>query len=98
MGIEGGSLAQLRRVGERLPDFFRRVAQFSDENERPRLPVLLYLRPAGRTWCVLLPNGHRLLLGFFFGVERAMRSRWRSSASRRADQNRRNGASQASTS
>src|SRR5437879_1168822 len=53
----------MRRVGKRLPDFFRRVAQFSNENERPLLfavlpPVLSYLRPAGRTRCVLLAIGH----------------------------------------
>jgi len=52
-------LAQMRRVGKRLPDFFRRVAQFSDENERSLLSVLSYLRPAGRTRCVLLAIGHR---------------------------------------
>ena len=59
IGIEGSPLAQMRRVGKRLPDFFWRVAQFSDENERPLVfivtvlsPVFLYLRPAGRTWCV----------------------------------------------
>ena len=34
---KGSPLAQLRRVGECLPDFCRRVAQFSDENERPLL-------------------------------------------------------------
>ena len=49
----------MRRVGKRLPDFFRRVAQFSDENERSLLSVLSYLRPAGRTRCVLLAIGHR---------------------------------------
>ncbi len=49
IGVEGRPPAQLRWVGERLPDFFRRVAQFSDENERPLLSVLSYLRPAGRT-------------------------------------------------
>src|SRR5437899_835491 len=54
IGVEGSPLAQMRRVGKRLPDFFRRVAQFSDENQRPLLSVLLYLRPAGRTRCVLL--------------------------------------------
>src|SRR5262252_3277164 len=37
IGVEGRPLAQLRRVGERQPDFFRRMAQFSDENERPLL-------------------------------------------------------------
>src|SRR5437763_17030385 len=64
IGVEGRPLAQLRRVGERLPDLFRRVAQFSDENERPLLSVLSYLRPAGRTRCVLLASGHRLHLVF----------------------------------
>src|SRR5216683_3429099 len=64
---KGSPLAQLRRVGKRLPDFFRRVAQFSDENERPLVftvlsPVLLYPRPAGRTRCILLEIGHLLLL------------------------------------
>src|SRR6266850_1313822 len=52
--VEGRPLAQMRRVGKRLPDFFRRVAQFSDENERPLLSVLSYLRPACRTRYVLL--------------------------------------------
>ena len=58
--------AQLRRIGERLPDLFRRVAEFSDENERPLLSVPLHLCPAGRTWCVLLASGHFLLLVFVF--------------------------------
>src|SRR5262249_33431281 len=70
VGVEGRPLAQMRRVGKRLPDFFRRVAQFSDENERPLLSVLLYLRPAGGTWCVLLAIGHLFLLVFLFvGVD-----------------------------
>ena len=55
-------LAQMRRVGKRLPDFFRRVAQFSDENERSLLSVLSYLRPAGRTGRVALAIGHLLFL------------------------------------
>src|SRR5437773_327129 len=54
VGVEGRPLTQLRRVGKGLPDFFRRVTQLSDENERPLLSVLSYLRPAGRTRCVLL--------------------------------------------
>src|SRR5437879_268849 len=58
IGVEGRPLAQLRRVGKRLPDFFRRVAQFSDENERPLLSVLSYPRHAGRTRCVLLAIDH----------------------------------------
>src|SRR5439155_13940428 len=58
IGVEGRPLAQLRRVGERLPDSFRRVAQFSDENERPLLSVLSYLRPARGTRCVLRAIGH----------------------------------------
>src|SRR6059058_3513820 len=48
----------MRRVGQRLPDFFWRVTQFSDENERPLLSVLSHLRPAGRTRCVLLAIDH----------------------------------------
>src|SRR2546421_12635573 len=66
IGVEGRPLAQLRRVGKRLPDFVRRVAQFSDENERPLLSVLSYLRPAGRTRRVLLAIGPLLLLVFLF--------------------------------
>src|SRR5437870_2382928 len=61
IGVERCPLAQLRRFGERLPDFFRRVAQFSDENERPLLAVLSYLHPAGRTLSVLPAIGHFLL-------------------------------------
>src|SRR6266850_6944718 len=99
IGVEGRPLAELRRIGERLPDFLRRLAQFPDENERPLLSVLSYLRPAGRTRRVLFASDHLLLLVFFFvRVDRSMRSRWRSRASTRPDQNRRNGASQASTS
>src|SRR5260370_15131934 len=68
----------MRRVGKRLPDFFRRVAQFSDENERPLLSVLSYLRPAGRTRCVLLAIVHLLLLVFLFlSVDSSMWSRRR---------------------
>jgi len=33
--FKGRPFAQMRRVGKRLPDFFRRVAQFPDKNERP---------------------------------------------------------------
>src|SRR5437867_5905907 len=33
IGFKGSPLAQVRWVGERLPDLLRRVAQFSDENE-----------------------------------------------------------------
>src|SRR5579863_9205600 len=67
IGVEGSPLAQMRRVGYRLPYFFRRVAQFSDENERPLLftvlsPVLSYLRHAGRTRCVLVAIEHIRLL------------------------------------
>src|SRR6266852_2993091 len=49
IGFKGSPLAQMRWVGKRLPDLFRRVAQFSDENERPLLSILSYPRPAGRT-------------------------------------------------
>src|ERR1700693_3675552 len=61
-----GAHSQMRRVGKRLSDFFRRVAQLSDENERPLLSVLSSLRPAGRTRCVLLAIGHLFLLFFLF--------------------------------
>ncbi|HTK08172.1 MAG TPA: hypothetical protein VL485_13455 [Ktedonobacteraceae bacterium] len=62
IGFKGSPLAQMRRVGKRQPDFFRCVVQFSDENERPLLSVLSYLRPTGRTRCVLFAIGHHLLL------------------------------------
>ena len=60
--FKGCPLARMRWVGKRLPDSLRRVAQFSDEDERPLLSVLSYLRPAPRTRCVLLAIGHFLLL------------------------------------
>src|SRR6266853_1186678 len=78
IGLKGRPLANLRRIGKCLPDFFRRVAQISDENERPLFSVLSYLRAAGGTRCVLLASGHLLLLvSFFGGVDRSTRSRWR---------------------
>src|SRR5690349_22794598 len=72
IGVEGRPLAQMRRVGKRLPDFFRRVAQFSDENERPLFSVLSYLRPAGRPRFVLFAVDHLLLL-FSVGATGAIR-------------------------
>jgi hypothetical protein len=48
----------MRWVGKRLPDFFRRVAQFSAENRRSLLSTLSCLRPVRRTRCVLLTIGH----------------------------------------
>src|SRR5580704_13884162 len=62
LGVEGRPLAQMRWVGKRLPDFLRRVAQLSGQNERPLFSVLSYLRRAGRTRCVLLAIAHLLLL------------------------------------
>jgi hypothetical protein len=50
ISLKGRPLAQMRRVGKRLPDFFRRVEQFSDENERPLLPSF-------RTWAPLAGPG-----------------------------------------
>src|SRR5207249_680103 len=44
VGVEWRPLTQLCRVSQRLPDFFRRVTQLSDENERPLVSVLTYLR------------------------------------------------------
>jgi hypothetical protein len=52
--VEGRPPAQMHRVSKRLPGFFRRVGQFSDENERPLLSVLSYLCPAGPTRRALL--------------------------------------------
>src|SRR5436190_597875 len=72
----------MRRIGKCRADFFRRVGQLSDENERPLFAVLSYLRPVGGTRCVLLASGHLLLLVSLFGdVDRSMRSRWRLRAS-----------------
>src|SRR2546428_2251066 len=45
---------QVRRIGQRLPHHRRRVTELSDEDERPVLSVLSYLRPAGGTPCGLL--------------------------------------------
>ena len=50
IGFKRSPLAQIRRVGERLPYFFRRVTQYLNENERPVFSVLFYLRSAGRAW------------------------------------------------
>src|SRR5207302_4270268 len=70
IGFEGCPLAQMRRIGNRLPDLFRCVTQFSDENERPLLlSVLSYLRSAGRTWHVLLAIAHLLLLASAWNIK-----------------------------
>src|SRR5260370_22687751 len=42
IGYEGRPLAHVRRGGERLPDFFPRVARFSYEDYRPLLSALSY--------------------------------------------------------
>ena len=69
ISVEWRPLAQLRRVGQRLPDFFRWVAQFSDENERPVFSLLSHLG-AGGTRCVVIASGHVFLLVFLFvGVD-----------------------------
>src|SRR4030095_5813427 len=82
ISLKGSPLAQLRRVGKCLPDCSRRVAQFSDKDERPFLSVFSDFRPAGRARCVLYVIGHLLPLPcFFVEVDWSMRSRWRSSAS-----------------
>src|SRR5947209_7744837 len=60
--IKGRPLAQMRRIGERLPHLFRRVTQLSAKNERPLVSILSYLRLARGTRCVLLGIGHLLLL------------------------------------
>jgi hypothetical protein len=38
IGVEGRPLAEMRRVGKRLPDFFRGVTELSDEDKRPLPP------------------------------------------------------------
>src|ERR1700733_5927301 len=58
VGVERSPLAQVRRIGKRLPDLPRRMRQFSHKNQRPLLAVLSYLRPAGRTRCVLRATWH----------------------------------------
>src|SRR6185369_481937 len=76
IGVKGSPRAQMRRVGQRLPDFGRRVAQLSDQDEGPAFSILSDLRPAGRTRCVVLALHHFLLLAFpFVGVGSSMRSR-----------------------
>src|SRR5581483_5072119 len=93
INLKRSPFAQMRRLGKCSPHFLRLVAQLSRENKRPHLSVLPYLRPAGRTRCVLLAIGHfSLLVLSFIRVEEPspIRSRWRSRASRKADQNRRN--------
>src|SRR5579875_593291 len=62
IGLKGRPFAQLCRISECLPDFFRRVAQFPDENKRPLLSVFSYLRSAGRAGRVLLAIGERVHL------------------------------------
>src|SRR5215469_12361875 len=52
------------RVSQRLPNFFRRMAQLSDKNERPIVFAFSYLRPAGGTRRVLLVIDHLALLVF----------------------------------
>ena len=45
LGVKGRPLAQMLRVGQRLPNFFRRVAQFTDEDKRPLLTVFCICAP-----------------------------------------------------
>src|ERR1700745_2715675 len=64
IGVEGSPLAEMHRVRQRLPDFFRSVAQLADENEFPLFlavlqPLLLDVRSAGWTRRVLLAIDHR---------------------------------------
>ena len=72
--VKGSPLAEMRRVGERLPNLFRRVTQFSHENERPLVSLVLSdLRPAGGTWCVVSEIAHFLLLVVRRGSSRDLR-------------------------
>ena len=98
VGVERRPLAELDRVGECLPDLLRRLAQRSNENERPGVAVLLAdlgaVRAARR-----VRIGHDLFLFFaFVRADLSIRSRWRSRASTCADQNWRKGVSQSSSS
>ena len=45
IGFKRSPLAQMLRVGKRLPDFFGRVAQIPDEDERPFFAVLFVRAP-----------------------------------------------------
>src|SRR5215472_969630 len=62
IGVKRSPLAQMHRVRQCPPDFFRRVAQLSDENECPVLSFFLaHLRPAGWPRDVLCVTSHLLL-------------------------------------
>src|SRR6185437_2376679 len=96
IGIERRPLAELCRIGQGLPDLHCRMMQLPHEHERPRVPILSDLSASSSARCIPLTNAHRFLR--FLGDSCFVRSRWRSSASTWADQKRRKGASQASTS
>ena len=61
-GFKGRPFAQVRGIGKRLPDLFRWVAEFSDENERPLFWALSYLRRASGAGRVLNIDAHHLFL------------------------------------
>src|SRR5581483_3974127 len=58
--VKRSPLAQMCRIGERLPDFLRRVAQFADQDEPPSLALFLFhLRLGGEPRGVMRAVGHR---------------------------------------
>src|SRR5882724_11359466 len=87
----------MRRVGQRLPDHRRRMAELADENQRPLLSVLLDLRARGGTRFVLLTAAHVFFLPFTAATFSIL-SKCCSKASTCLDQKRRKGASHASSS
>jgi len=64
--VEGRPFTQMRRIGQRLPDFLWRVVKLSDKNESPFLTVLSDLRSPRWTRRVLLTIAHLVFLGFPF--------------------------------
>ncbi len=95
--IERRPLAQLRRIRQRLPDLRTADGAAPHENERPLVPVFANFGARRGARLVAVTAAHRFFL-FRRGGAGFIRSRWRSSASTCADQKRRNGSSQASTS
>jgi hypothetical protein len=58
ISVKRRPFGQVCRIGQRLPHDRRRVTELSDKDERPLLSVLLYVRPAGGTRCILLAIAH----------------------------------------
>ena len=63
--VERRPFAQVRRIGDRFPDFARRMTQVADENQRPLLPFLVNPRARGGARLITLTRAH-----FFFLLRR----------------------------